>query len=228
MAYIRQGKVILTVFLLFSTYNCLSQNKDHCKIVRERISELEYKDSFSDYYNSSCVYNSSLNTKQKDSVKFEPLVLQGVDLELLGKNGLYSIGYEYQLVYRRHSMGLGTGISFKRNRVTDKKYSNFAMSISPFYEYGDNVLLRLGINAGLRINPVMFSDKFDELYYSDKPPVYILTPSVEVGCFYRTNNNRFQIGLSSYLIYQYFKYVEREDTSFKPWIGLSFKYNFNT
>ena len=154
------------------------------------------------------------------------IITQGVYLEGLGKNGYYSLGYEYQILKRRHSFGFGSGISYRRIRGPGIKYSNFSINISPFYELGRKFGVRFGLNAGISVNPVMFSNDLDYLVYANKPPVYILTPSMEVGVFYRTPNNRFQFTVSAYAVYFHFHYVERNAGRITPWFGVSIKYNF--
>lgn len=177
--------------------------------------------------NYNPIKDAAINNDVDTSLnKTKKIIMQGVYLEGLGKNGYYSLGYEYQILKRIHSFGIGGGLSYRRINGPGIKYSNFSINISPFYEYGKSFGIRLGFNAGISLNPIVFSNKLDYLHYADKPPIYLINPAVEVGFFYRTPNNRFQFTLSGYLFYINHHYTERNYWSLQPWLGLTIKYNF--
>lgn len=176
--------------------------------------------------NSSLSFEEIPKDGHKDTLANETKSLHGIYLEILGKNGYYSLGYEYQILKKKHSFGIGSGLSYRIIPGPGIKYSNFSINISPFYEFGRDFGVRFGLNAGISVNPVMFSDDLDYLVYANKPPVYILIPSMEVGAFYRTKKKRFQFTLSAYAVYFYSHYVERNAGRMRPWFGASIKYNF--
>lgn len=200
-------------------------NESSCQV---RTNNIEEHYGFTNPHNK---YHSKKDIDDSTSSINKNIRLHGVFLEVFGKELLYSIGYEHQQIYRKHSFGWGVGTSMLRNKVPDYpigfiKFNQFSLSGHVFYEYGQNWGVRTGLNINGKVNPIMFSGELNHIQYSDKPPIYLLLPSNEIGVFYRTKDNKFHFRLNASLMYIYSRYEEREAFRIQPWFGISIKYNF--
>lgn len=161
-----------------------------------------------------------------DSIQDKTLELHGFFGEFMGKNLVYSLGYEYTFQKNKHGMGVGIGASGMKHYASGKSYPNYTFSLSPFYEYGTRFGPRISLAFAAGINPILSTGKLNYLPYADLPPVVVVMPSGSLGMFYRTRNNRFHFLISGYLIYRYSIYKERKSSRLSPWVGCSVKYNF--
>ncbi|GAA0874078.1 hypothetical protein GCM10009118_04860 [Wandonia haliotis] len=169
-----------------------------------------------------------------DSVSMEPKkeTFQGVYLEFLGRNLTYAVGYEFVSKKGKNAFGIGVGARYLYQSVAGKKFSNFSLSVSPFYEYGNSFGLRTGISLAMDSNPIVYSNKLDYLHPADQPYYLSLFPSYFLGAFYRTKKQRFQIILYGQ-VYTWIVRRKREvGVKWKPYVtisplvGLTVKYNF--
>ena len=161
-------------------------------------------------------------------------VFHGVYLEFLGRNLAYAVGYEFVSKKEKNAFGIGVGARYLYQEVPGKKFSNFSLSVSPFYEYGNSFGLRTGISLAMDSNPIVYSNKLDYLHPADQPYYLSLFPSYFLGAFYRTKNQRFQIVLYG----QVYTWIARDKSAsvagvrwmsyatISPWVGLTVKYNF--
>jgi hypothetical protein len=142
--------------------------------------------------------------------------MHGIYFEALGKEVFYSIGYEFQLVNGKKTFGWGIGTSFMRASVLCSIYYNqFSLSPFVFYEYGKQYGLRIALNMNGKINPIMYSNRLNDVIPPDKPPYYILIPSISSGLFYRTQNKKLQFTLSAYLLAYYSRIEQFNNDSWR-------------
>lgn len=163
-------------------------------------------------------------TKLKDDT-ISKMKSHGIYLELLGRNGIYSLGYE---VEGNHGVGLGIGTSIYQHSAPGVKFLNYNFNVSPFYDFGENIGIRVGFNTSVSMNPVTFTSDLDFLNPADKPPIYRITPANSLGVYYKTKNQKYQILVSSYLLYEISIYENHNRSQILPWFGLQLKYNFKS
>lgn len=156
----------------------------------------------------------------------------GVFVEVLGKDGLYSVGYEYCKFRNKHAFGIGGGTSFWRPKVYGTiPYNQFSLSVFPFYEYGKIWGLRTAISISGKINPIMFTSRLDDIVPADKPSYVHLSPSLSSGIFYKPQQSPFQFILNFYGMYSFARiqapsgdlWTRYNENYF--WIGLTIKHN---
>ena len=196
--------------------------------------------SFEEHDFSNGINDKRNDDENKNHEKINPIHLvknddslieentHGVYLELLGRNGVYSIGYEYTYKIKKNSFGVAVGSAVYRHSSPSKDFLNYNLNLTPFYEYGGNVGIRSGMNLSFGINPIMFTNKLDDLYDADKPPVYTIMPSNSLGLFFNTKNRKYHYLINGYLLYRISIYDNRKTAEILPWLGLTFKYNFKT
>lgn len=175
------------------------------------------------------------NKSGRDSLMISKIseVSHGIFFEILGKEGLYSIGYERSTSKNKHAFGFGAGTSFWRPKVLGTiSYNQYSISSYYFYEYGVNWGLRTAINLSCAINPIMFTSRLDDLENADKPTYIRLSPAISSGIFYKPKQNRFEFILNLYGIYSIARiqspsgdlWTDYNENYF--WSGLTVKYNF--
>lgn len=174
------------------------------------------------------------HSHNKDSLITKTKKKNGIYIEVLGKEIFYSIGYEFQSITGKNAFGWGIGTSFLRTNVLGSiQYNQFSLSPFVFYEYGKRYGFRLGVNFNGKINPIMYSNKLNDVIPPDKPAYYNLIPSFSSGLFYRTQNKKLQFTVNAYLL-AYYSRVEKfsgdswrgPESDFSPlWFGLTIKYN---
>lgn len=181
-------------------------------------------------------WNAGLNVNSRSKTdSLEKSAAQnthGVFIEVLGKDGLYSIGYEYCRLRNKHAFGIGVGTSFWREKVYGTiPYNQFSLSAFSFYEYGKIWGLRTAINISGKINPIMFTSRLDDIVSADKPSYVHLTPSLSSGIFYKPQQSPFQFILNFYGMYSFARIQAPSGdlwTSYNEnyfWIGLTIKHN---
>jgi hypothetical protein len=159
--------------------------------------------------------------------------MHGVFIEILGKDGLYSVGYEYCKIRNKHAFGIGFGTSFLRQKVFGSIPNNqFSVSAFSFYEYGKIWGLRTAINISGKVNSIMFTSRLNDVIPADKPSYAILSPAVSCGVFYKPKQSRFKFILNLYGTYSFARieapngdlWTDYNENYF--WIGLTVKFNF--
>ena len=188
-------------------------------------------------YRLSAVKNiESINyIRDTSSIITKETKLHGVYIELLGKEMIYSIGYELSNSKELHTFGFGLGTSILRLRILGSiRYNQYSLSSYAFYEYGKTWGGRTAVNLNGKINPIMYSSKLDEVVPPDKPSYYDIIPSFSLGMFFRPKGSNFQYILSTYFLESFGKrqtfdgHTWRRVSEYNFWLGLTFKYNFKT
>ncbi|RFC55611.1 hypothetical protein [Brumimicrobium aurantiacum] len=202
----KKSKFILIISVIVITTNAMGQWEN-------LVSNYSFEKATNDFNRNA--------TKLKDDT-VPKIKSHGIYLELLGRNGAYSLGYE---TVGNYGVGLGIGTSVNQHSVPEVKFLNYSFNVSPFYEFGENIGVRVGFNTTFSINPITFTSNLDFLHPADKPPIYRVVPANSLGVYYKTKNQKYQFLVNSYLLYQISIYENRNSSQILPWFGVQFKYN---
>lgn len=174
---------------------------------------------------------SPVDSTQQDKKKVQT---HGVYLEILGKSIYYNLGYEFISKTNKNGIGFSTDISYHFESIpSGVRFSNLYLGCGFIYEWGDHWGIRTGLNIGARIIPEMYGDKFSDnnVLPVDQPYYHLLTPSFEIGPFYRSKNYKWQITPKFDIMYLIYRYKGFDGDYFyeepKLWLGLAIKYNFS-
>ena len=175
------------------------------------------------------------STILKDTLLQDITTTHGIYVEGVGRYiGYYSLGYEWVRIKNKNGLGLGIGTTAnpRINFPSGRRYVNFYLGFSAFYEYGRNWGFRVGINEGINYNPITSTNKLNNAVPPDWPYIMQQTNSLFIGGFYRTKNLRWQFILTANTYYAFIQ--QQSFYNEKKWygyfipfqLGLTIKYNF--